>query len=128
MEIADEGVRPDPDVGTRLRCIEQLRTGVEKFHGAAAVGQSDVDGDPWCERTIGADIGLGKEHHDDGRTIVEMRVEVPPFVLAPFRADALTVLKLRYFNGGDAKSLVIGGTISQPKVAILAAIHAYFSL
>jgi hypothetical protein len=128
MEIADEAVRPDPDVATRLRCIEQLRTGVEKLHEAAAVGQSDVDGDPWCERTIGADIGLGVEDHDDGRTIVEMGIEVPPFILAPFRADALTVLKLRYFNGGDAKSLVIGGAIRQPKVATLAAIHGYFLL
>jgi hypothetical protein len=37
----------------------------------------------------------------------------------------LTVLKFRYFNGGDAKSLAIGGTIRQPKAAILAAMHGY---
>jgi hypothetical protein len=129
MEIADEAVRPDADVASRLRCLEQFRSGVEKFHEAAPVRQRDVDGDPWRERTIRADIGLGVKNHDDGCTIVQMGIEVPPpFIVAPFRADALTVLKLRYFNGGDAKSLVIGGTISQPKVAILAAIHAYFSL
>src|SRR5437868_15428359 len=60
---------------------------------------------------------------DNGRTIVEMSIEVPPFIAAPFRADALAVLKLRNVNGGDAKSLVIGRTSRQPKVAVLAAMH-----
>jgi hypothetical protein len=55
-------------------------------------------------------------------------IEIPPFVAAPFRADALTVLKLPYFKGGDAKSLVIGGAIRQPKVGVLAATHGYFRL
>ncbi len=82
---------------------------------------------PWRERTVRADIGLGVENHDDGRTIVEMGIEVPPFIAAPFRADALTVFKLRYFDGSDAKSLVIGGTICQPKAAILAVMHGYVS-
>jgi hypothetical protein len=54
-----------------------------------------------------------------------MGIEVPPFIAAPSRADALTVLKLRYFNGGDAESLVIGGTIRKPKVAVLVAMHGY---
>ena len=53
-----------------------------------------------------------------------MGIEVPPFIAAPFRADALTILKLRYFNGGDVKSLVIGGAIRQPK-SVLAAMHGY---
>jgi hypothetical protein len=99
LEIADESVRADPDVASRLRCVEQLRPGVEKLHEGAPVGQCNVDSNPWRERTVGADIGLGVEHHDDGRTIVEMGIEVPPFIAAPFRTDALTVLKLRYVNG-----------------------------
>ena len=102
---------------------EQLRPGVEKLIEGAAVRQGDVDGDPWRERTVRADIGLGVENHDDGRAIVEMGIEVPPFIVALFRADALTVLNLRYLIGGDAKSLVIGGTIRQAKVAVLAAKH-----
>ena len=125
LEIADEAVGPDPDVATGFRCVEQLRLGVEKLHEGAPVRQGDVDGDPWGERTVRADIRLGVENHDDGRTIVEMGIEVPPFIAAPFRADALTVLKLRYVNGGDAETLVIGGTIRQPKVAVLVAMHGY---
>jgi hypothetical protein len=35
-----------------------------------------------------------------------------------------SLLKLRYFNGGDAKSFVIGGTIRQPK-SVLAAMHGF---
>ena len=124
IEIADEAVRPDSDVATRLRCVEQLRPGIEKLLEGSAVRQGDVDGNPWRERTVRADIGLGVENHDDGRAIVEMGIEVPPFIAAPFRADALTILKLRYFNGGDVKSLVIGGTIRQPK-SVLAAMHRY---
>jgi hypothetical protein len=58
-----------------------------------------------------------------GRAIVEMGIEVPPFIAAPFRADELTS-KLRYFNGGDVKSLVIGATIRQPK-SVLAAMHGH---
>lgn len=123
MEIADEAVRSDPDVATGLRSAEQLRLGVEKLIEDAAVRQSDVDGDPRRERTVAADIGLGVENHDDGRAIVEMGVEVPPFIAATLRADPLTVLKLRHLDGGDAKSLVIRGTIRQPKVAALAAMH-----
>src|SRR6202022_1629680 len=125
IEIADEAVRPDPDVASRLRCVEQIRAGVEKLLEGAAVRQGNVDGDPRREWTVGADIRLGVENHHDGRTIVEMGVEVTPFITAALRADALTVFKLRYFNGGDAKSLVIGGTIRQPKTAILAVMHGY---
>ena len=125
MEIVDKAVGPDADVATGLRCLEQLRRGVEKLHEGAAVRQGNVDGDPWREWTVRADIGLSEENHDNGRTIVEMGIEVPPFVAAPFRADALTVLKLRYFSGDDAKFLVIGGKIRQPKVTILAAMHGY---
>jgi len=51
-----------------------------------------------------------------------MGIEVPPFIAAAFRADALTVFELRYFNG-NAKSIVIGGSVCQPKAAILAAMH-----
>jgi hypothetical protein len=53
-----------------------------------------------------------------------MGIEEPLFMVALFRADALTVFKLRYFNGDDAESLVIGGTIRQPKAA-LAAMHGH---
>src|SRR5258708_20578437 len=52
-----------------------------------------------------------------------MGIKVPPFIMALLRADALTVFKLRYFSGGDAKSLVISGAIRQPKATILAAMH-----
>src|SRR5258708_34355900 len=52
-----------------------------------------------------------------------MGMKVPPFIMALLRADALTVFKLRYFSGGDAKSLVISGAIRQPKATILAAMH-----
>src|SRR6202048_4175820 len=52
-----------------------------------------------------------------------MGIEIPPFIMALFRADALTVFKLSYLSGSDAKSLVIGGAIRQPKAAILAAMH-----
>jgi hypothetical protein len=31
-----------------------------------------------------------------------MGIEVPPFIAAAFRADALTVFELRYFNGNNA--------------------------
>jgi hypothetical protein len=55
-----------------------------------------------------------------------MGIEVPPFIVAPFGVDALTLFKLRYFGGDDAKSLLIGGTICQAK-AVLAALHGYFS-
>src|ERR1700687_228267 len=125
IEIADEAVRPDPDVATGPRCVEELRAGVEKLLKGAAIRQGNVDGDPGREWTGGADIGLSVENHDDGRTIVEMGIKVPPFIAAALRADALTVLKLRYLIGGDAKSLVIGGTIRQAKAAILAAMHGY---
>jgi hypothetical protein len=40
-----------------------------------------------------------------------MRIEVPPFIAAPFRVDALTLLKLGDFNGGDAKFLAVGRKI-----------------
>jgi len=54
-----------------------------------------------------------------------MSIELPPFIAALFRTDALPILKLRYVNGGDAKSLIIGGTIRQPKVIVLAAMHGF---
>jgi hypothetical protein len=43
--------------------------------------------------------------------IVEMGVEVPPFIASAFHADALTVLRLGDFNRSDAKSFVVGWTI-----------------
>jgi hypothetical protein len=125
IEISDEAVRPDPDVTGRFRCVEHLGGGVEKLLVDAAVRQSDVDGDPWCEWTVRADIRLGVENHDDSSTIVEMGIEVPPFIAAAFRTDALTVFELRYFDGSDARFLVIVGTIRQPKMAVLAAMHEY---
>lgn len=121
MKIADEAVRPDPDITTGLRCVEQLGSDVQSFVEDSVVGYCDVDGYPWCEGTTGADIGLGVENHDNA--IVEMGVEVPPFIAAPIRVDALTVLKLGDFNGADAKSLVVGRQIRQPEVAVLAALH-----
>src|SRR3954453_21080755 len=123
LEISDEVVRPDLDIAAGLRCLNQLRPGIEKLHEAAAVRQSEVDGDPWREWTVRADVRLCIEDHDNGRTTVEMSIEVPPFIAALLRTDALPILKLRYVNGGEVKSLVIGGTIRQPKVAILAAMH-----
>jgi hypothetical protein len=45
-------------------------------------------------------LGLGVENHDDCGAVVEMGIEVPPFIAALFRVDALTVLKLGDFNGG----------------------------
>ena len=39
IEIADEAVRPDSDVATRLRCVEQLRPGIEKLLEGSAVRQ-----------------------------------------------------------------------------------------
>src|ERR1700722_1605915 len=123
LEIACEAVSPDSDIATGFGCLEQLRPGVEKLVEGAAVRQSDVDGHPWCKWTVRADIGLGIEDHDDGRTIFEMGIEVPPFILAPFRADALTVLKLGYFVRSDPQSAVIEGMISQPKVAFLTETH-----
>src|SRR5438105_7701224 len=128
LEIADEAVCPDPNIATVFRCVEQLRLGVEKLHEGAAVRQGEVDGEPWRERTVRADIWFGIENHDDGRTIVEMGIEVPPFIAPPFRADALAILKLRYCNGGDAKPVVIGGTIRQPKVTIRAAMREHYFL
>lgn len=127
IEISDEAVRPDPNVAGRFRCVEHLRGGVEKLVVDAAVRQRDVDGDPWCKWTVRADIGLGVENHDDSRAIVEMGIEVPPFIAAAFRVDALTVFELRYFNGCDAKFLVIVWTIRQPKMAVLAAMHEYLT-
>jgi len=56
-----------------------------------------------------------------------MGIEVPPFIAAAFRVDALTVFELRYFNGCDAKFLVIVWTIRQPKMAVLAAMHEYLT-
>ncbi len=53
IEIADEAVRPDPDVATGLRCVEQLRPGVEKLHEGAAVRQVDVDGSGRIEARSG---------------------------------------------------------------------------
>ena len=109
MKIADEAVRPDPR--TSQPDLRSARTTPaltsRSFIEDAAVRQSDVDGDPRRERTVAADIGLGVENRDDGRAIVEMGVEVPPFIAATLRADPLTVLKLRHLDGGDAKSLVI---------------------
>jgi hypothetical protein len=123
MKIADEAVRPDLDITTGLRCVEQLGSDVQNFIEDSAVGYCDVDGYPWSEGTTGADIGLGVENHDDDGAIVEMGVEVPPFIAAPIRIDALTVLKLGDFNGADAKFLVVGRQIRQPEVAVLAALH-----
>ena len=57
IEIADEAVRPDPDVATGPRCVEELRAGVEKLLKGAAIRQGNVDGDPGRERTVG---GTGK--------------------------------------------------------------------
>jgi hypothetical protein len=56
--------------------------GVEKLLEGAVVRQGNVDGDPGREWTVGADIGLGVENHDDGRTIIEMGIEGPPFIAA----------------------------------------------
>src|SRR6202790_1048640 len=111
IEIADEAVRPDSDIAGRLRCVEQLRSGVEKLLEEAAVRQRNVDGAPGREWTVGADIVLGVENHDDRRTIVKMGIEGPPFIVPAFRAAALTVFKPCYFNRRHAQSVVIGGTI-----------------
>jgi hypothetical protein len=89
--------------------------------------QRDVNGDPWRERAVRADIGLGVENHDNGRAVIEMGIEVPPFIAALFRPDALTVLELRHLNGVKTKSLVISRTIRQPEVAVLVAMHGHFS-
>jgi hypothetical protein len=124
MQIADEAVRPDPDITTGRRCAKRLGSDVENFIEDSAVGRCDVDGYSWCEGAIGADIGLSVENLDDGGAIVEMGVEVPPFIASAFRADALTVLKLGDFNRSDAKFLVVGRQIRQPEMAVLAALHA----
>jgi hypothetical protein len=47
------------------------------------------------------DIGLGVENYDDGGVIVEMGVEVQPFIASALLADALTVL-----NGALPENLV----------------------
>src|ERR1700731_4207624 len=107
MEIAAEAVRSDPDVTSRFRCAEQLRSGVEKLLEAAAIRQRNVDLTKGREWTVGADTGLGVKDHDDGRPIVEMGIEVPPFIMAAFRAGALTVFKPCNFNRRDAQSVVI---------------------
>src|ERR1700689_5344536 len=127
IEIPDEPVSPDLNVAGRLRCAEHLRGRVEKLVEGAAIRQRDDDGDPWCEWTIRANIRLGVENHDDRRTVVEMSIEVPPFIATAFRADALTVFELGYLDGSDAKSLVIGGSICQPQATILAAMHGILS-
>jgi hypothetical protein len=102
--------------------LKSAPVGVENknFVEDAAVRQGDVDGYPWRKGAIGADIGLGVENDYDGGVIVEMRIEVPPFIAAPICVDALTVLKRGDFNGGDAKFLVVGRQIRQPEVAVLA--------
>jgi hypothetical protein len=43
MKVADEAVRPDSDITTGLRCLEQLRRRREED---AAVRQGNVDGYP----------------------------------------------------------------------------------
>ena len=100
-------------------------SGRSKVAKLRPVGQREVDGDPWRERTVWADIGFGVENHHDGRSVVEMGIEVPPLIVASFGADALTVLKPRDFSRGDAKPLVIGRTIRKPKVGIPGALHRY---
>ena len=58
IEIADEAVRPDPDVASRLRCVEQLWAGVEKLLEGAAIRQGNVDSDPWRKWNVGLTLGL----------------------------------------------------------------------
>jgi hypothetical protein len=43
-----------------------------------------------------------------------------------FRADALTVFDLA-IRWSDAKSLVVGGSVYQPQVAVLATMHGILS-
>ena len=62
MKIADEAVRPDPDITTGLRCVEQLGSDVQSFVEYSVVGYGDVYCYPLCEGTTGADIGLGVEN------------------------------------------------------------------
>src|SRR4030081_2132237 len=123
IEIANEAVRADPGVASRLRCVEQLRLRVEKLHKTAAVGQREIEGDPWRERTVRADIGLRKEDHDNGRTVVEMSIEVPPSAVDRFGPVVFPLVGLGYVTLGDAKSLIIGGTIRHPEMTVLAAMH-----
>jgi hypothetical protein len=53
-------------------------------------------------------------------------IEVPPFIVGTFRADALTVFDLA-IRWSDAKSLVVGGSVYQPQVAVLATMHGILS-
>src|SRR5271169_4034955 len=127
IEISDEAVSPDPNVAGRFQCVEHLRGRIEKLVERAAVRQPDVDSEPRCKWALRADIGLGIENHDDRRAVVEMSIEVPPFIAAAFRADALAVFELGYFNRSDAKSVVIGRLVCQMHADILAAMHGILS-
>jgi len=43
MKVADEAVRPDLDITTGLRCVEQLGSDVQNFIEDSAVGYCDVE-------------------------------------------------------------------------------------
>jgi hypothetical protein len=58
MKIPDEAVRPDPDITTGLRCVEQLGSDVQSSVDDSVVGYCDVDGYPWCEGPPGLRLGL----------------------------------------------------------------------
>jgi hypothetical protein len=123
MEIADKAIGSDAHIAPRLGRGELIGDGVVDFVELPTIRQREIDGDTWCERSIGAHVRLGVEDHDDGCAIIEMGIEVPPLIAALFRAHALAIFELSHLNGIDAKFLIVGGPIRQPKMTVLVARH-----
>jgi hypothetical protein len=122
-QIADKAIGSDPNIAPLFGRGEIIGAGVAEPVELPAIWQREIDGDPRSERSIRAHVRLRIEYHNNGRTVIEMGVEVPPLVAAFFRADALTILELRHFDGLEAKFSIVGGSACQPKIAVLVASH-----
>jgi hypothetical protein len=125
MEITEKAIGSDSHITFLLGRGKLIGSGVIDFVEPSTIRQREIDGDPRCKRPVRAHIRLGVEDHNDSRAVIEMGIEIPPLVTAPFRPDTLTIFKLNHTDGIDAKSLIVDGPIRQRKTAVRVRRHFY---
>src|SRR5207253_2659044 len=92
VQVARERVVADPDVAGLGGSGERLGSQLHVLLYRGPVGQGQVDTDRRADRLVQIGHLLAQEDHDELRTIVQMRVEVPPLVRAPGAVGAHSVL------------------------------------
>jgi hypothetical protein len=101
MEITDKAIGSDPHIAPLLGRAEVTSGWVVDFLKPSPVIQCEINCDPRREWSIRAHIRLGIEDHDDGRAVIEVSVELPPFVASLFDANALATLEWVHFDGNE---------------------------